>query len=138
MTDKLQQEIDEILKRADELTKKRSGWTRLRRRLGTPFQAAGRSLPRLRFPQTSISQLLFASIIVIIIGYVFFESAGLLGRILLIGGIGGFIAAFVISLFRTGQERYPEKRWRGQPIELQEPGVGHRFRNWWGRRRGRR
>ncbi len=138
MADKLQQEIDEILKRADELTEKRSGWMRLRSRSGAPFQAASRSLPRLRFPQISISQMLFASIIAIIVGYVFFESDGLLGRILLIGGIGGFIAAFVISLLHTDQKRYPEKRWRGQPIELHEPGVGRRFRNWWGRRRFRR
>jgi hypothetical protein len=47
-----------------------------------------------------------------------------------------FFGAFVLSVV-GGRSRY-EKRWRGQVIDLSEPSLGSRLRNWLQRRsRGR-
>lgn len=139
MPDRLQQELDDILRRADELTEKRPLPARLGSRASARLRVIRRSIGGFRLPRFSISQMLFASLAAIIIGYVFFPGGDLVGRLLLFGGIGGFVVAFVLSITRGGRggANY-EKRWRGQPMELQGPGVGRRLRTWWGRWRHRR
>ncbi|HZP26168.1 MAG TPA: hypothetical protein VFB90_03880 [Dehalococcoidia bacterium] len=138
MPDRLQQELDEILRKADEVTQKRPLWARVGNRASARLRSLRQSIGGLRFPGLSISQLLFASLAAIIVGYVFFPGGEPLGRLLIFGGIGGFILAFVLSISRGAQGNYPEKRWRGQPMELQGPSVGQRLRTWWGRWRHRR
>ncbi|HXG35565.1 MAG TPA: hypothetical protein VNL15_01205 [Dehalococcoidia bacterium] len=138
MPDRLQQEIDEILKRVDQISSKRPRHVRLRTWFGRRLRFLGNGLLSFRLPQVTVSQLLIASLIAIIIGYVFFSAEGTVGRILVFGGIGGFVLAFVLSLRRSSSGRYPEKRWRGQPMELQGPAVGKRLKTWWERWRTRR
>jgi hypothetical protein len=138
MPDRLQQELDEILRKADEVTQKRPFWARVGSRTGARLRSLRRRLGSLRFPGFSISQLLFASLAAIIVGYVFFPGGETLGRLLIFGGIGGFVLAFVLSISRGAHGNLPEKRWRGQPMELQGPNVGRRLRTWWGRWRHRR
>ena len=62
---------------------------------------------------------------------------------LTLAGIALAGTAFVLSVARRGGGRTPvvrrggpEKRWRGQPIDYNEPSVADRVRSWWrGRRR---
>ena len=73
----------------------------------------------------------------IVIGYVFGDSLGgaSLVRLFIIGALVLFIGAFIFSLRRQSASRLPEKRWRGQPMDLDEArGPG----SWWDRWRSRR
>jgi len=71
----------------------------------------------------------------IVIAYVFNVGDSFTNRLLIGIGLGLFFLAFLLSLRRSG--RVPEKRWRGQPMELQ-PSMGDRLRSWWERWRSRR
>lgn len=136
MTDRLQREIDEILARLDSFPPRRSLWWRLRRRVGGVLGGLGRGLRGLRLPRLSMGQLLLLGIAVIVIAYLLEPGGANVARYVIVAGIVIFLAAFILSLRR--QTRPPEKRWRGQPMELGGPDVGQRLRSWWGRWRGRR
>lgn len=136
MTDRLQREIDEILARLDSITPRRSLWWRLRRRLSGMVTGLGRGLQGLRLPRISLGQVLLLGIALIVVAYLLNPGGASVTRMVIVAGIVIFLGAFILSLRR--QSRPPEKRWRGQPMELDDPGVGGRFRSWWERRRGRR
>jgi hypothetical protein len=57
-------------------------------------------------------------------------------RMVVIGAIITFVMAFIVSLRRQSSSRLPEKRWRGEPMDL--GGGGDEARPWWRRWRGRR
>jgi len=128
MSDKLWREVQEILERAEREKP-------LKRRLLRP------RLPRLRMPPISLprptfGQLLLLALAIIVLGYVLGSLGDMVGRVLVLGGLGAFALAFFLSLRRASQP--PEKRWRGQPLALDRPGVGRRLLDWLGRWRGRR
>jgi hypothetical protein len=52
-------------------------------------------------------------------------------QMVLVAGLIIFVAAFIFALRRRPQ--YVEKRWRGRPLEVREPGIGERLRSWWNR-----
>jgi hypothetical protein len=84
-----------------------------------------------------VGQVLLLGIALIVIAYVFGDSLGgaSLVRLFIIGAIVLFIGAFVFSLRRQSASRLPERRWRGQPMDLDEArGPG----SWWDRWRSRR
>ena len=53
----------------------------------------------------------------------------------LVAGLIIFVAAFIFALRRPAP--HVEKRWRGQPLEIRQPGIGERLRLWWNRWRSR-
>ncbi len=73
----------------------------------------------------------------IVIAYVFGGSlgGGSVVRLFVIAAILLFIGAFIFSLRRQSASRMPEKRWRGQPMDLDEAGGPG---SWWNRWRSRR
>ena len=135
MSSKLERDIEEVLAQIDQFPPKRSRWSRLRRRVANAFGGAGEAISSIPRPRISVGQILLMAIAVIVIAYIFGDSIGSpsLVRILIIGGILAFIAAFILSLRRQSSSRMPEKRWRGQPLNLEEPGD-----SWWKRWRSRR
>ncbi|MCS7275557.1 MAG: hypothetical protein NZ695_00830 [Dehalococcoidia bacterium] len=131
MSDKLWREVEEILERA-ERQRPRRPWRR--------WRETWRRLPRPRLylplPRPSVGQVLLVALVVIILGYVLTPSVGDLGRALVLAGIATFLLIFLLSLWRPF--RWPERRWRGRPLEMHGQGVGGRLRSWLDRWRGRR
>lgn len=137
MPTKLERDIEEVLAKIDRFPPRRSLRSRIRRRLGGAFGGPGRAIASLPRPRVSVGQVLLLGIALIVIAYVFGDSLGgaSLVRLFIIAGIVLFIGAFIFSLRRQSAYRTPEKRWRGQPIDLDEPsGPG----SWWKRWRSRR
>jgi len=102
MSDRMQQEIEEILGKYKKFPLREPFWRRMRRRLSRWLSSVS---------QWSASHLPRITV----------------ARVMLV--------AFIFALRR--RPRYVEKRWRGQSIELHEPGVSQRLRSWWGRWRSR-
>ena len=136
MSNKLERDIEEVLAQIERFPPKRPLWSRIRRRVANAVGGLGEALASIPRPRMSIGQVLLLAIAVIVIAYVFGDSIGSpsLVRIMIFGGILAFIGAFIFSLRRQSTSRLPEKRWRGQPIDLDEPGSG----SWWKRWRSRR
>ncbi len=132
MSSKLERDIEEVLAQIDRFPPKRSLWSRLRRRFANAFRGVGEAISSIPKPRISIGQVLLIAIAVIVIAYFGFRGSGI-GNILIFGGILAFIGAFIFSLRRQSASRLPEKRWRGQPMDLDDPGG-----SWWKRWRSRR
>jgi hypothetical protein len=135
MSSKLERDIEEVLAQVDKFPKP-SAARRLRRRLSNAagaFIATVGGLPR---PRISVGQVLLLGIALIVIAYVFGDSFGSpsVVRLFIISGIVLFIGAFIFSLRRQSTSRLPEKRWRGQPMDLEPGGEAP----WWKRWRSRR
>lgn len=135
MSQRLEREINEILARLDSFPPRRSLWWRLRRRVGSvPARIVG-GVRQIRLPRIALGQLLLIGIALIVIAYLLNPGGASVTRGIIVAGIVLFLTAFILSLRR--QSAPPEKRWRGQPMELDHPHAIGRFRSWWGRRRGR-
>ncbi len=135
MSSKLERDIEEVLAQIDQFPPKRSRWSRIRRRVANAVGGVGEALSSIPRPRINVGQILLIAIAVIVIAYIFGDSIGSpsLVRIVIIGGILAFIAACILSLRRQSSSRVPEKRWRGQPMDLEEPSG-----SWWKRWRTRR
>ena len=135
MSDRLRQEIDEILGKYEKFPLREPLPRRLRRKAsGLMTAAAQRLAAPLRY--VTVGRLMLAGLILILAAYFIGFGGGSITRSIIIAGLIIFAIAFMMSLRR----RYPrvEPRWRGQPLELHEPSVGTRLRAWWERWRGRR
>lgn len=134
MSDRLRQEIDEILSKYEKFPLREPLPRRLRRRIAGLTAVVGRLLAApLRYVTTG--RLMLLGVILILAAYFSWGGASIT-RSIIIAGLIVFALAFMVSLSR----RYPrvEQRWRGRPVELHEASVGARIRAWWGRWRGRR
>jgi hypothetical protein len=137
MSSKLERDIEEVLTKIDRFPPKRPLRSRVRRRLAAAFDSVGRAVGGVPRPRVSVGQVLLLGIALIVIAYVFGDSIGgtSIVRLFIIGAIVLFIGAFVFSLRRQSASRLPEKRWRGQPMDLDE---GRGPGSWWDRWRPRR
>ena len=127
MSDKIEREVEEILRKLDKFVPEESRLARTRRRLG---QATSDLLHTLlvRLSRISLGQVMLASLILVVAAFFFRATSPVLARWAIIGGLILFFTAFVLSLL-GGRSRY-ERRWRGQAIDLSEPSLGSRLRNW--------
>ena len=135
MPDNLEREVEEILRKLDEFVPEEERFTRARRRGTTAVSdtlgglLAGAS-------RISLGQLMLGSLVLVVVSFFFRSASPTLARWLIIAGLILFVTAFVLSLL--GRRPRYEKRWRGEVIDLSEPGLGSRLRNWFQRRgRGR-
>ncbi len=137
MSSKLDRDIEDILAKIDRFPPKRPLRSRVRRWLGAAFEGVGRAVATLPRPRVSVGQVLLLGIALIVIAYVFGDSlgGGSIVRMFVIAAIVLFIGAFIFSLRRQSTSRMPERRWRGQRMDMDEvPGSG----SWWDRWRSRR
>jgi VIT1/CCC1 family predicted Fe2+/Mn2+ transporter len=134
MTDRLRQEIDEILSKYEKFPIREPLARRLRRKTGEITGAAGRLLAApLRYVTTG--RLMLLGVILILAAY-FSWGGSSITQSVVIAGLLVFALAFVVSLRRRSP--HIEQRWRGRSLDLRESDVGSRLRAWWGRWRGRR
>ena len=133
MTDRLRQEIDEILSKYEKFPLREPLPRRLRRKTSELTTAAGQLLVApLRY--VTAGRLMLLGLILVVAAYFGWGGASATQAII-IAGLIIFALAFMVSLRRRSP--HVEQRWRGRPLDLHEPSVGTRLRDWWGRWRGR-
>jgi len=131
VSDKIEREVEEILRKLDKFVPEESRLARARRRLRQAASGLLHSL-RVRLSRISPGQVMLASLILVVVAFFFRSASPVLARWVIIGGLILFCTAFVLSLL-GGRSRY-ERRWRGQVIDLSEPSLGSRLRSWLQRR----
>jgi len=129
MSDRMQQEIEEILGKYKKFPLREPLWRRVRRRLSRWFSRFASHLPRI-----TVGRVMLVGIVLIIAAYFGFGNRSTT-QIVLVAGLIIFVAAFIFALRRPAPRI--EKRWRGQPLDVREPGIGERLRSWWDRWRSR-
>jgi len=126
MSDKYQQEIEEILRQAEGVMPKdrpRSGSAE--NKSGPAGKLFGR-LPGGGF-KISAGKLMLTSLALLLLALVL-GSAGVGVFFLLVAGLVLFVIAYVLLVVRPGAPVY-EKRWRGRLIE-ERPSMWDRMRRW--------
>ncbi len=133
MSDRMQQEIEEILGKYKKFPLREPLWRRIRRRLSRWSSSVSRWSAS-HLPRITVGRVMLVGIVLIIAAYFGFGGKSIT-QIVLVAGLIIFVAAFIFALRRPPQ--YVEKRWRGRPLEFREPGIGERLRSWWNRWRSR-
>jgi hypothetical protein len=133
MSDRMQQEIEEILGKYKKFPLREPLWRRIRRRLSRWSSSVGRWSAS-HLPRITVGRVMLVGIVLIIAAYFGFGGKSIT-QMVLVAGLILFVAAFIFALRR--RPHYVEKRWRGQPLEIREPGIGERLRSWWNRWRSR-
>ena len=135
MSDNIEREVEEILRKLDKFVPEEGRLTRVRRRLGQAIFDLSHSLLA-RLSRISLGQVMLASLILVVVAFFFRSASPVLARWVIIGGLILLFTAFVLPLL--GGRSRNERRWRGQVIDLSEPSLGSRLRHWLERRsRGR-
>lgn len=134
MSRRMQQEIEEILGKYKRFPLREPLWRRIRRRLSRWLSSVGRWSAS-HLPRITVGRVMLMGVVLIIAAYFGFGDKSIT-QMVLVAGLILFVAAFIFAL-RRGPP-YVEKRWRGQPLTIREPGVGERLRSWWSRWRSRR
>lgn len=130
MADRIEREIEEILRKLDSFVPERT--RRPVRRVGEPFSAA-QSWFAHRLARISLKQVMMWSLFVVLIAF-FARSVPWAGWIM-VGGLIVFATAFVLSRSVSSAPK-TQKRWRGQPLDLSAPSWPDRVKAWLkGRRR---
>ena len=129
MSHRMQQEIEEILGKYKKFPLREPFWRRIRRRLSRWLNRVGQWSAS-HLPRITIGRVMLVGIVLIIAAY-FGVGGRSTTQMVLAAGLILFVAAFIFSLRR--RPRYVERRWRGQTLEIDEPGVGQRLRSWWSR-----
>lgn len=131
MPDNLEREVEDILRKLDKFVPEEGPLTRTRRRMG---QAASDFLHAVlaRLSRISLGQVMLVAVMLIVVAFFFGRGSPLLARWVIIGGFILFFTAFILSL-RGGLSR-DERRWRGRVVDLSEPSLANRLRDWLQRR----
>jgi hypothetical protein len=132
MADRIEREIEEILKKLDNFVPERTH--KPVKRMGQPLNAA-QSWFAHRLARISLKQVMMWSLFVVLVS--FFMMRGFPGAMwIMVGALIVFATAFVLSRSGGGSQPQSQKRWRGQPIDLSGPAWPDRVKAWLkGRRR---
>ncbi len=134
MSDRMRQEIDEILSKYEKFPIREPLPSRFRRKTRELTGAAGR-LVAAPLHYVTAGRLMLLGVILVLAAY-FGWGGSSVTQSVIIAALIVFALAFIVSLRRRSP--HIEQRWRGRPLDLQESAVTTRLRAWWGRWRGRR
>jgi hypothetical protein len=125
MADRIEREIEEILRRIDNFVPERT--RRPAQKAGQPFAAASAWFLR-RLARVSLNQVMMWSLFVVVVA--FFARSVPAATWIMIAALIVFVTALILS--RAGGTRRPtvEKRWRGEPLDLSAPGWPERLKAW--------
>ena len=131
MADRIEREIEEILRKLDNFVPDRA--RRPARRVRQPFIVAQTWIAH-RLARISLNSVMMWSLLAFII--TFFLSRGIPGASwIMIGSLLVFATAFLLSR-RSGGRAATQKRWRGETLDLSGPSWANRLKAWIkGRRR---
>ena len=113
MPDRVEREVEEILRKLDDFVPERP----------TPIRSPSRTIKRAgrnltgRLPRISWTSII---LVVLLVALVFFFAPGFSGGTLIVFGVvGAFFLFFLLTRRRPLSSSPPtEKRWRGQPLDL--------------------
>ena len=129
MSDRMQQEIEEILGKYKKFPLREPLWRRIRRRLSRWLSSVGRWSSS-HLPRITVGRVMLVGIVLIIAAWFGFGGKSIT-QMVLVAGLIIFVAAFIFALRR--RPPHVERRWRGRPLDVREPGIGERLRSWWNR-----
>jgi hypothetical protein len=128
MADRIEREIEEILKKIDDFVPESPRARRPPRRVSRPLSSAQGWFLR-RLAAISLNQVMMWSLLVLLVA--FFLRGVPIGMWLMIGALIVFATAFFLSLVGgTSRRSGSEKRWRGEPIDLSGPSWPDRIKAW--------
>ena len=127
MADRIEREIEDILKKIDGLPAKGQKPRQVRRVSRGPVSNAQGWFSR-TLARVSLNQVMAWSLVIIIAA--FFLRALPFASWLMIGALIVLATAFILSLRGGGGggNRGPEKRWRGEVLDLRGPSLGDRIK----------
>ena len=129
MADRIEREIEEILKKIDKFPEG-SRQSKGRRPGGGgngPARRSGAGVSKW-LSAVSMRKVMMWALVAVIVAFFLRGIPG--GYWLLIGAIIVFVTAFFLSTRGGGAASAPPKRWRGQPLDLSRPGWPDRFKAW--------
>ena len=134
MPEKFKEEIEEILRQAEEVARKKPQHHKLKRlsiRLKNPFS---QQPLRIRLPSISPGKLMLGGVALFLIALIL--NATIPGGVgpFIWAGVALFVFAYALFFIRPGGVKY-EKRWRGRPIEDDgSASLVEKLRQWWRKR----
>jgi hypothetical protein len=130
MADRIEREIEEILKKIENFPERGKGARPPRRPASTGGSTAQRWLARV-----SLRKVMMWALFAVIVAFLL---RGIPGAYwLLIGALVVFVTAFFLSTRGGPNLQAPEKRWRGQTLDLTGPSWPDRIKAFFkGRKRG--
>jgi hypothetical protein len=134
MADRIEREIEEILKKIDKFPEG-SRQPKIRKSGGNnrPPRSSGGNATRW-LSAVSMRKVMMWALVAVIVAFFLRGVPG--GYWLLIGSIIVFATAFFLSTRGGGGPATTQKRWRGQTLDLSEPSWPDRLKAWWkGRKR---
>ena len=126
MPDRIEREIEEILRKLDGVAPGQGG--RANRRVGQPFTALQNWLTH-RLARISLHQVMMWSLFTVVVSFFLMrampEAAWIMAFALIVFG-----TSFLLSRRSGAAGPQGEKRWRGQPLDLSGPGWPDRLKAW--------
>jgi hypothetical protein len=130
MADRFEREIEDILRKIDDFVPEKGRGRRPTRRSSRPLGGLANWLTR-RLASISLGQVMLYSLVLVLAAFLFRFVNPVLMRWVIIGSLIVFATAFVLSIMGGGRPaNVPEKRWRGQPIDLSGPSWPDRIKYW--------
>ena len=126
--DKIQREIEEILNRLDTFVPEERATSRTRRRASDAATSFGHAFLE-SLARISQRQVMLTAFALILVGAIAMR-AHAVGTWILVAGVILFLTSFALSFFNRTSSPKVERRWRGQPLDLDEPSLGERLRAW--------
>ncbi len=130
--DKIKREIEDILNKLDDFVPDETAAEKMRRRSSGAAASVVRALLA-PFTRISIRQVMLTALVIIVVGFLAMRVNPIFGRYALIAGVILFVTSFALSFFSRSSGTTPpavEQRWRGQPIDLNEPSLPDRIKAW--------
>jgi len=122
MADRIEREIEEILRKIDNFVPERA-----RRRVGQPFLTAQGWIAH-GLARISLRNVMMWALIAVVVTF-FFRGIPGAGWIM-IGSLIVFATAFLLSRFGGNRGPATQKRWRGQPLDLSASSWPDRLKAW--------
>ena len=130
--DKIKREIEDILNKLDNFVPEESAAEKMRKRSSGVASSIIRAIFA-PFTRISIQQVMLTALVIIVVGFLAMRIHPIYGRYVLIAGVILFMTSFGLSIFSRSSDPPPpscEKRWRGQPINLDGPSLPNRIKAW--------
>jgi hypothetical protein len=128
LADRIEREIEEILRKIDDFVPERPRRTPRKRTTPVTQGPTGQSWVGSRFSRISMNQVMGYSLILVVAAFIFSAVPG--AGWLMIGSLIVFATAFLISTLGGGSGRKAERRWRGEDIDLSGPAWPDRLKAW--------
>jgi dolichyl-phosphate-mannose--protein O-mannosyl transferase len=134
MPSDLQREIEDLLDKLDEFIPEQKAPGRLHRRWSALTGGLRAWLGGI-VSRVTLGHLMVVSLILVFFAFLMRSSS--IGRYALIAGLALLFLTIAVSFF-TSKRPKQEKVWRGQVVDLSQPGLASRIQGWLRKRRGSR